>query len=69
MIVYLAVLGAILYLICAVCIVPTRDFLIDYLLSETMVVQQKSLLRPKWHTLSDSVQEMVVVGRDTVEHR
>ena len=49
--------------------VPVKDFLIDHILKETAIVQQHSTVRPKWHIMSDSVTEMVTVGKDALRHR
>ena len=66
---FLLFLGVVMYIIFAVTLVPTRHFLIDHILSETVTVQKASHMAPKWHVMNDSVAEMCTVGRDTMQHR
>ena len=67
--IFLTFLFAFLYVLASALLVPTRSFLLDYLLGETTVIQRASHLHPKWHIMNDSVNEMVTVGRDTISHR
>ena len=55
-----------LYWITATLLVPTKDFLLDHLIAETIVVQKASHMQPKWHVLNDNLNEMVIVGKETV---
>ena len=59
-------IGVLLYWITATLLVPTRDFLLDHLIAETIVVQKASHMQPKWHVLNDNLNEMVIVGKETV---
>ena len=69
LVVFIVSISILLITICSTFIVPTREFLYDYLISETAVVQRNSHMRPKWHIMNDSVNEMVTVGRETIRHR
>ena len=69
LLIYLFVMGVLLYWLFATLVVPTRDFLVDHIIAQTTIVQKSSHLTPKWHILNDSVAEMVTVGKDTITNR
>ena len=50
-------------------LVPTKTFLLDRLIEDTSIIQQRSHLMPKWHIVGDSIHEMVVVGKDHMRKR
>ena len=62
------IMGIILYLILSL-FVPTNQQLLDRLIADTSVIQQKSHLMPKWHVVGDSIHEMIVVGKDHMRKR
>ena len=64
-----AVIAAILLYYILSLLVPTNTFLLDRLIEDTSIIQQKSHLMPKWHAVGDSIHEMVVVGKDHMRKR
>ena len=66
MLIYVMAMGWLMYVLCRMLVVPSKEFLFDYMLASTTILQRASHMRPKWHILNDSVQEMVTVGRETV---